>query len=829
MTPRVAVAAWTLTLLIAAAMAVLVVTSEHEGTPVASAVLASAVGVAFVGAGLTARTRRPGNRIGILMILAGFSWFAGLLSTSDQPLLFTIGVTLAYVAWGFVAYLMLAFPSGTLQGWASRVVVVTAFVIVLPARLPWVLFNDLREDFPDGPRNAFLIEHRENLATAIETVVQVAALVIIAATIALLVRRWRAATPPLRRALAPVFLTSGVTVVVLATWVAFDVTDAPGEDAVYSLVLAALLTVPLSFLLGLLRSRLARAGVSRLLVELGDAGPRDLRGSIARALGDPSLEIAYWIPGSETFVDLEGNVVALPEPGVRATTVVERNGERVAALVHDASLLDDPDLLQGVAAAAGLALESERRLAALAESEARSRALFDAIPDLIFRMSGAGTYLDVKGNEADLVAPADELIGADIFDVLPRDVAERIMRCTEAVLERGVGVEAVEYQLRIGPMNRTFEGRVVPSGKDEVLLIVRDISERKRNEAQLARLQDELRARFDELERERDFIRAVVQAAPSFFCLVDPAGRIVRLNRTLERASGRMDDESTRGRRFWETFIAPDEADEVRRELEEAFASRSSREHESDWVTRDGERLRVAWSATPLLDETGEQRFLISGMDITERKRQEEELRRSRARIVEAGDVERRRLERNLHDGAQQRLVAISISLRLVQSKLRTDPDGAERILALAGDELAQALEELRELARGIHPAILTDRGLEPALEALLARAPVPVRLAEAPTERLPEPVEAAAYYVVSEALANMTKYAAASSGTVRVSRDDGRAIVEVADDGIGGADASRGSGLRGLADRVEALDGQLNVSSPPGRGTTIRAEIPYN
>ena len=678
MRPRTAVAAWTLTLAVAAATAALVLTSEHEGTPVASAVLAAAVGVAFVGAGLIARARRPENRIGTLMILAGFSWFAGLLSTSDEPLLFTIGATLAFVAWGFVAYLMLAFPSGRLEGWASRVVVVTAFVIVLPARLLWVFFNDLRENFPDGPRNVFLIEHRATLATAIETAVQATALVIIATTIVLLFLRWRAATPPLRRALAPVFLTSGVTVAVLATWVAFDATDAPGEDAVYSLVLAALLTVPLSFLLGLLRSRLARAGVSRLLVELGDTGPRDLRGAIARALGDPSLEVAYWIPGSETFVDLEGNAVALPEPGARATTVVERNGERVAALVHDASLLDDPDLLQGVAAAAGLALENERRLAALAESEARHRALLDAIPDLIFRMNGAGTYLDVSGNEADLVAPAEELIGAHIFDVLPQEAAEQIMRCTEAVLDRGVGVEAVEYQLRIGPLNRYFEGRVVPSGKDEVLLIVRDISERKRNEAQLERLQDELRARFDELERERDFIRAVVQAAPSFFCLVDPEGRIVRLNRTLERASRRTDDESVRGQRFWEVFIAPDEAEDVRLELEEAFASRSSREHESDWVTTDGERLRVAWSATPLLDERGEQRFLISGMDITERKRQEEELRRSRARIVEAGDVERRRLERNLHDGAQQRLVAISISIRLVLSKLRTDPDGAE-------------------------------------------------------------------------------------------------------------------------------------------------------
>jgi signal transduction histidine kinase len=214
-------------------------------------------------------------------------------------------------------------------------------------------------------------------------------------------------------------------------------------------------------------------------------------------------------------------------------------------------------------------------------------------------------------------------------------------------------------------------------------------------------------------------------------------------------------------------------------------------------------------------------------MDVTERKRHEEELRRSRTRLVEAASVERRRLERNLHDGAQQRLVSLSLSLRLAQSKLATAPDEAERLLSAASDELGHALEELRELARGIHPAILTDRGLEPALQSLVMRAAVPATLAEAPDERLPEGVEAAAYYVVAEALTNVAKYADATAATVRVSRANGRAVVEVADDGVGGADPMLGTGLRGLADRVEALDGQLQVESVPGKGTTIRAEIP--
>jgi signal transduction histidine kinase len=204
-----------------------------------------------------------------------------------------------------------------------------------------------------------------------------------------------------------------------------------------------------------------------------------------------------------------------------------------------------------------------------------------------------------------------------------------------------------------------------------------------------------------------------------------------------------------------------------------------------------------------------------------------EELLASRARIVEAGDAERRRLERNLHDGAQQRLVSLSLSLRLAQAKLASDAHAADEILSGASVELALALEELRELARGIHPAVLTDRGLGPALESLADRTPVPVEFEQLPADRLPPPVEAAAFYVVSEALANVAKYAEASSVSVSVAQEDGYAVVEVADNGVGGADPTGGSGLRGLSDRVAALEGRLAIVSPPGAGTRIRAEIP--
>jgi signal transduction histidine kinase len=204
-----------------------------------------------------------------------------------------------------------------------------------------------------------------------------------------------------------------------------------------------------------------------------------------------------------------------------------------------------------------------------------------------------------------------------------------------------------------------------------------------------------------------------------------------------------------------------------------------------------------------------------------------EQLAASRARIVEAGDAERRRLERNLHDGAQQRLVSVALDLRLIRATVEKDPQKAAEQLTATQEQLARGLDELRELARGIHPAVLTERGLGPALESLVERAPVPVEITELPDERLAGPVEAAAYYVVAEAITNVAKYAQATRATVGVRRADGNATVTVEDDGIGGADPDRGSGLRGLADRVAALNGQLEVDSAPAQGTRVSARIP--
>jgi signal transduction histidine kinase len=231
----------------------------------------------------------------------------------------------------------------------------------------------------------------------------------------------------------------------------------------------------------------------------------------------------------------------------------------------------------------------------------------------------------------------------------------------------------------------------------------------------------------------------------------------------------------------------------------------------------DPELLEAAAAATAVALEN---RQLL-----TEAEQRLKELKESRERVVTAGDVERRRLERNLHDGAQQRLVAISMQLRLLQYQLGDDPSAAE-LLDSASSSLAESLSELRELARGLHPAVL-EYGLPSALEALANRSAVPTAVTCDLPGRLPQPVELAAYFVAAEALTNVAKYAQASAASVRAFARDGNATIEIADDGVGGADGALGSGLRGLADRVEALDGTLRVASRAGEGTTITAELP--
>jgi signal transduction histidine kinase len=239
----------------------------------------------------------------------------------------------------------------------------------------------------------------------------------------------------------------------------------------------------------------------------------------------------------------------------------------------------------------------------------------------------------------------------------------------------------------------------------------------------------------------------------------------------------------------------------------------------------------LSWLSWHVLDRLGRlhgwwARLILASTPDPELTARVDEMRSSQARIIEAADDARRRIERDLHDGAQQRLVALSLKLGMARKRLPTD-DAAARLVAEAHEESKLALGELRDLARGIHPAILTERGLGPALEELATRAAVPVVVEEVPEQRLAPVPEAAAYFVVAECLANVAKYARAGEVRVRARREVGRIVVEVVDDGVGGADPEKGSGLRGLADRVEALGGALTLRSVTGHGTAVRAEIP--
>jgi signal transduction histidine kinase len=202
-------------------------------------------------------------------------------------------------------------------------------------------------------------------------------------------------------------------------------------------------------------------------------------------------------------------------------------------------------------------------------------------------------------------------------------------------------------------------------------------------------------------------------------------------------------------------------------------------------------------------------------------------LRTAQQRIIDAADAERRRIERDLHDGAQQRMVSVAVTLGLAESQIQRDPSKAAALVARAREEAQLAVKELRELARGIHPALLSDRGLGAALEALASRAPIPVTVTGVPSTSLRQPVEAAAYFVTAEALTNVAKYARASEASVELVTEDDCLRVSVRDDGVGGADPSTGSGLRGLCDRVEALNGRLEIDSPPGSGTTLTVTLP--
>jgi signal transduction histidine kinase len=666
----------------------LTLTSDHDEHPAHTTALLLFVSMSFIAAGLIGWTRRPANRTGMLMVAVGFGVLADSLYEANESFPYTVGTIVGSLFIAAFVHLLLAYPGGRLISRFGRTVVAAAYAAAFFAPLFDAMFPGRPKPCKpeECPGNLVLVSHEHGAHIAQTAVWTAIAVVLFAAAFWLLVGRWRRGTPALRRQLRPVYLAGGLSVVLLAIGFIVQPFSGVGNTIVSVALIVTFTAVPFLFLGGLLGTTLARsAGVGKIFQAIPErASPGEVQEGLRLALRDPTAEVAYWYDEGGHYVDVDGNRFELPrETRDRVVTRLDYADTAVAAIVHDAALREEPELLGAIANAARIALERDKLLVEVKARAERYRAVLQAMPDLMFRISRDGVYRGYNApNPQDLLSAA--VVGRTVHDRLPAGLADRVLEAGQAAVDRGIP-QMIEYELDFSGKVRHYEARFAASGEDEFLMIVREI---------------------------------------------------------------------------------------------------------------------------------------------TERKRQQAELEASRARIVAAGDDERRKLERNLHDGAQQRLVSLSLSLRLAQGRLRDDPDNAEELLEASREELAQALEELRELARGIHPAVLTDRGLEAALEALAARAPLPVEIDGAACD-LPPQVEAAAYYVVSEALANVTKYAQASAVEVKVQRRNGFAVVEVADDGVGGADPLRGSGLRGLADRVASLSGKLQVDSPPGAGTRVRAEIP--
>jgi signal transduction histidine kinase len=545
---------------------VLAATGEGIQEPGLSAFLACWLTLPFIAAGLIAWRRRPESRLGVLMVTTGFITFTTFLNWSANDVLYTIGAAVQFLVPALLLHVFLAFPSGRLQTRLDRVVVAAGFGAVALTLLR-MLFGD------GGERNLVAVVDNPTVVTSLRAVqLAFVSAVLLMGTTSLVLRRRR--DPPLRTPLGLLAYSFSLALAMIA--LLYLVQLFAWTSVIENVRLATFGIIglaPIVFLVAILDARLGRASVGDLVEALGvNPGPADLQEAVARALRDPSVRLAYWLPEFDSYADVDGRQIELEDSPGRSSTPVKRDDQPVAMLLHDSALDDEPRLLSSVVSAIGMTIEN-------------------------------------------------------------------------------------------------------------------------------AQLQVELRARL-------------------------------------------------------------------------------------------------------------------------------EELRGSRARILQAEQSERRRLERDLHDGAQQRLIALTLELGELGDRLDGDAEIRTRIDS-ARQEVTASIAELRDLAHGIHPAAVSDHGLAVALESVATRATVPVEVIGATQGRMPEHVELAAFFIVCEALTNVTRHAEATSAVVELERNRGALIVEVRDDGIGGASADSGSGLRGLADRVEALGGRLQVWSPVGRGTRLRAEIP--
>jgi PAS domain S-box-containing protein len=496
------------------------------------------------------------------------------------------------------------------------------------------------------------------------------------------------------------------------------------------------------------------------------------------------------------------------------------------------------------------------------ESEARKTAILNAAFDCIVTMDGSGQIVEVNAaTETTFGYSAEEMVGRELAEIMipPGRLREDHRRGLQRYMDTGAS-RIVGHPVELTAMRAdgsTFPVELAVTRPDlpgPALFCgyLRDVTERRRAELALQGMAEEQAA----LRRVATAVAAEVEPERLFGLIAEEVGRaldarignILRYNAdgtalvmgvwseaadTIPVGTTLTLDGDTVTPQIWRTGRPArfDTLDGQTGTLADTLRARGIRAAVGAPVSWAG----TVWGAVVISSDDRpfppEAEFRVG--DFADLAAQaianahaREELAASRVRIVEASDAERRRLERNLHDGAQQRLVATSLAVRMAARRVTEDP-ATRAMLDGAGDELALALEELRELARGLHPAVLTDHGLCAAIEAVADRAPLPVTVDVPVDQRLPETVEAAAYFVVCEALTNVAKYAHASEARVRVERSDGHATVEVVDDGVGGADERGGSGLRGLADRVEALGGRLVVASPTGEGTTVRAQLP--
>jgi PAS domain S-box-containing protein len=845
-------------LLLAAAAATggavyVIAVSRIAPNPAAQSLLTALVCLTFAGAGVAALRLRPYARFGLLLAAVGFASLISVLHEANAPAPYTIGVIGSNVLYPVFLHALLAYPGGRLAA-VSRRLVAAAYVLVLGLQVLAVLVDPLSRYHSAHPRNLVLIESHEALATGLYELEAAVVAVLSLIAIGVLARRLRAATPATRRQHLPVVAGGATALVLFSVGLALVPLSSRAGLLGFGLALVAALALPLGFVATLVEGRLSRAAVGELLLELRDPEQAvDLEEALRRALGDPSLRLGR-LAADGGYVDDAGVALPLPARGEpQVATGIRGNGKPLGMLVHDRSLCLRPELLDAVTAAAGFAIATEGALRRVQKVEDRNRALLGAIPDLMLRVDAEGTYLDARASEpAAFPYRPDELIGRNVRDVAPPRVADAILACARRALETGE-LQSVEYELEIDGVVRYCESRMVPSGNAEVVIIMRDFTDKRRVDSKLRRLVAEQAA------LRRVATRVAENAPPEqvFQLVTEEVCRLLGLRTALLARFGgnatatvvgkfgaptgvlelgnvvALESEGTAGKVF--ATGAPARADysplagEAAAELLRLGFVGSV----GVPITVAGETwgvLVVALQEREILGRETEHRLQafaeLVGLAVASADARDE-LAASRLRIVEASDNERRRLERNLHDGAQQRLVTVSLGLRFAQSRLRTDPNESAALLESLSGEVAGALTELRELAQGIHPAVLTDRGLGPALEVLAARMPLPVELRVDLPERLPEPVETAAYYAVSEALTNVTKHAEACSAAVRVACAGDTLTLEVSDDGAGGADPEGGSGLRGLCDRIETLGGELWIDSVPGEGTVLRAEVP--